>query len=86
MVLENVSGVDFPRFGPVVRLPADGPGEVLGIAQREAPVATNSLRALHGIHVFLDRAFDAVAERPRRIRKPRALDQLARCSTVFGGL
>ena len=77
VMLQDVGGVD-ARFGPVVRLPADGPGEMLGIAPARGAGGDEQLRHLHGVHVFLDRGVRRGAERREDQKHLVALDQLAR--------
>ncbi len=77
IVLQDVGRID-ARLRPVVRLPADGPGEVLGIAPARGAGGDEQLRHLHGVHVFLDRGVAGGAERGENQEDLVALDQLAR--------
>ena len=76
-MLQDVGRID-ARFGAVVRLPADGPGEMLGIAPARGAGGDEQLRHLHGVHVFLDRRVGRGAERREDQEHLVALDQLAR--------
>ena len=60
-MLQDVGRVD-ARLGPVVRLPADGPGEMLGIAPARGAGGDKELRHPHGVHVFLNRGVARGAE------------------------
>ena len=76
-MLQDIGGVD-ARLGPVVRLPADGPGEMFGIAPARGAGGDEQLRHLHGVHVLLDRRIGGGAERREDQKHLVALDQLAR--------
>src|SRR2546423_1501950 len=76
MMLQDIGRVD-PRFGPVVRLPPDGPREVLGIAPARRAGGDEQLRHLHGVHVFLDCGVARGAERREDQELLVAFDQLA---------
>ena len=76
-MLQDIGRVD-ARLGAVVGLPADGPGEMLGIAPARRAGGDEQLRHFHVIHVFLNRGVARGAERREDQEHLVALDQPAR--------